>query len=72
MMSQFKTEMTTLNLAALAKKDKYTEYHVIIAASLLEAEVPPKYYAQVAEVIDNRLNAVPEMTSDWTARSPTR
>ena len=32
---------------------------MIIQASLLEAEVPPKYYTKVARVIDNRLNQVP-------------
>ena len=32
---------------------------MIIEASLLEAEVPPQYYAKVARVIDNRLNQCP-------------
>jgi UPF0755 protein len=60
--AQFNTEIAGVNLAAEAKKAHYTEYQVIIAASLLEAEVPPQYYGKVAQVIDNRLNAVPEMT----------
>jgi UPF0755 protein len=59
---QFNTEIASANLSAEARKAHYSEYQVIIAASLLEAEVPPQYYGKVAEVIDNRLNAVPEMT----------
>jgi peptidoglycan lytic transglycosylase G len=51
-----------MGLAAKAKKAEFTEYQVLIEASLLEGEVPPQYYGQVARVIDNRLNAVPEMT----------
>jgi UPF0755 protein len=62
MVKQATTEYASMNLAAGARKAEFTEYQVIIQASLLEAEVPPKYYAQVARVIDNRLNAVPEMT----------
>ena len=59
MVKQFNTEIAGLNLAAKAKAAKFTEYQVIIQASLLEGEVPPKYYAQVARVIDNRLNQSP-------------
>jgi UPF0755 protein len=59
MVKQFNTEVTGMNLAAKAKAAQFTEYQVIIAASLLEAEVPPQYYTKVAEVIDNRLNQVP-------------
>ena len=64
MVAQFNTEMSpsNLNLAARASAAHFTEYQVIIEASLLEGEVPPQYYAKVARVIDNRLNAVPEMT----------
>jgi UPF0755 protein len=59
--AQFKTEMANLNLAAKAKVAQFTESQVITEASLLEAEVPPTYYAKVARVIDNRLTAVPQM-----------
>ena len=62
MVAQFNTEIAGMNLAARAKTAQFTEYQVIIEASLLEGEVPPQYYAQVAKVIDNRLNAIPEMT----------
>ena len=48
-----------MNLAAKAKAAQFTEYQVIIAASLLEGEVPPQYYAKVARVIDDRLNQTP-------------
>jgi UPF0755 protein len=59
MVKQFNTEIAGLNLAAKAKAAQFTEYQVIIQASLLEAEVPPQYYGQVARVIDNRLNQSP-------------
>jgi UPF0755 protein len=59
MVQQFKTEIAGINLAAKAKAAQFTEYQVIIAASLLEGEVPPQYYGQVARVIDNRLNQSP-------------
>jgi UPF0755 protein len=62
MVAQFNTEIAGMNLAARAKTAQFTEYQVIIEASLLEGEVPPQYFAQVAKVIDNRLNAIPEMT----------
>ncbi|HSZ48884.1 MAG TPA: endolytic transglycosylase MltG [Streptosporangiaceae bacterium] len=52
---QFNVEAGTLNLAAGARKTGFTEQHLIIIASLLEGEVGPKYYADVARVIDNRL-----------------
>jgi UPF0755 protein len=59
LVKQSVTEYASINLAAKAKTAGFTEYHVIIEASLLEAEVPPKYYAKVARVIDNRLNQNP-------------
>ena len=59
MVKQFNTEVASMNLAADAQRAQFTEYQVIIEASLLEAEVPPQYYAKVARVIDNRLNQVP-------------
>jgi UPF0755 protein len=62
MVAQFNTEIANMNLAASAKHARFTEYEVIITASLLEGEVPPRYYAQVSKVIDNRLNMVPQMS----------
>ncbi len=62
MVAQFNTEIANMNLAAGAKRARFTEYQVIVTASLLEGEVPPQYYGKVSKVIDNRLNAVPEMT----------
>ena len=59
MVKQANTEFASLNLAAKAKAAQFTEYQVIISASLLEAEVPPAYYTKVARVIDNRLNQSP-------------
>jgi len=59
LVKQSVTEYASINLAAKAKTAGFTEYHVIIEASLLEAEVPPKYYGKVARVIDNRLNQSP-------------
>jgi uncharacterized YceG family protein len=56
LVKQSESEYASINLAAKAKAAQFTEYQVIIEASLLEAEVPPKYYANVARVIDNRLN----------------
>jgi UPF0755 protein len=61
LVKQSETEFASINLAAKAKAARFSEYQVIIEASLLEAEVPPKYYTKVAEVIDNRLNLVPPM-----------
>jgi UPF0755 protein len=61
MVTQFNKEASGLNLAAKAKAAQFTEYEVIIEASLLEGEVGPQYYTDVARVIDNRLNQVPPM-----------
>ena len=66
MVTQFKTEMASMNLAAKAKNAGFSEYHVIIAASLLEGEVGPQYYRQVAKVIDVRLNAGMSLGLDST------
>jgi UPF0755 protein len=59
MVKQANTEFASLNLPAKAKAAQFTEYQVIISASLLEGEVPPQYYTKVARVIDNRLNQSP-------------
>jgi len=56
LVKQANTEYASINLAAKAKAAQFTEYQVIIEASLLEGEVPPQYYTKVARVIDNRLN----------------
>ena len=66
MVAQFKTVAASMNLAAKAKNAGFSEYHVIIAASLLEAEVGPQYYRQVAKVIDVRLNAGMSLGLDST------
>jgi UPF0755 protein len=56
MVAQFNTEVASLHLAAKAKAAGFTEQQVIVEASLLEGEVHPNYYGDVARVIDNRLN----------------
>ncbi len=61
LVAQFNTEAASLNLATDARRAHLTEYQVLIEASLLEGEVPPRYYADVARVIDNRLNQNPPM-----------
>jgi UPF0755 protein len=52
---EFNVEASALNLAAGARRTGFTEAHIVVIASLLEAEVGPTYYAKVARVIDNRL-----------------
>ena len=52
---QFNSEMASINLASAANTADFTENQVITEASLLEAEVAPKYYADVARTLDNRL-----------------
>jgi UPF0755 protein len=63
MVSKFNSEAASLKMAAVAKRVGFTELQVITEASLLEAEVGsvPKYFPDVARVIDNRLNQVPPM-----------
>jgi UPF0755 protein len=57
MVSQFNQEASSINLPAAAKTAQLTPNQVITVASILEAEAGnPKYYADVAEVIYNRLN----------------
>jgi len=63
---QFTVEAGQLNLAAAAQQAQFTEQQVVTEASLLEAEVGPKYYAQVARVLDNRLNANMPLELDST------
>jgi UPF0755 protein len=57
MVSQFNKEAASISLPAAAKTAQLTPNQVITVASILEAEAGnPKYYADVAEVIYNRLN----------------
>jgi UPF0755 protein len=63
---QFNVEIAQVNLAATARKDQFTELQVITGASLLEGEVGPKYYADVARTIDNRLKISMPLQLDST------
>jgi UPF0755 protein len=57
MVARYNQEATSINLTAAAKTAQLTPNQVITVASILEAEAgAPKYYADVAEVIYNRLN----------------
>ena len=57
MVAQYNKEAASINLPAAAKTAQLTQNQVITVASILEAEAGnPKYYADVAEVIYNRLN----------------
>jgi UPF0755 protein len=57
MVAQFNQEASSIGLTAAAKTGKLTPNQVVTVASILEAEAgSPKYYADVAEVIYNRLN----------------
>jgi uncharacterized YceG family protein len=63
---QFNIEIAQVNLAATARKDQFTELQVITGASLLEGEVGPRYYADVARTIDNRLKIGMRLQLDST------
>jgi UPF0755 protein len=63
---QFNVEIGQVNLAATAQKDQFTELQVVTEASLLEGEVGPKYYADVARTIDNRLKIGMKLQLDST------
>ncbi|MGO9164426.1 MAG: endolytic transglycosylase MltG [Streptosporangiaceae bacterium] len=56
MVTKFNSEANTLHLISQAKAVNLLPGQVITIASLLEVEGTPKYYSQVARVIDNRLN----------------
>jgi UPF0755 protein len=57
MVARYNQEAASINLPAAARTAQLTENQVITVASILEAEAgSPKYYAEVAEVIYNRLN----------------
>jgi UPF0755 protein len=67
MVNRFKTEASSINLPAAAKKGNLTENQVITVASILMAEGGnPKYYPQIAEVIYNRLNQGTPLQLDST------
>lgn len=67
MVSQYKTVAASLDLEAGAKKLGLTPYQVVTIASLIEAEVKREQdYAQVAEVIDNRLRKGMKLQLDST------
>lgn len=56
MVARYRQVANSIGLEAGAAKLNMTPYQVVIVASLIEAEVKrPQDYAQVAEVIDNRL-----------------
>ena len=60
MVKQFGLEATSLGLPGAAAKAHESEAAVITVASIIEAEGKlPAQYAKIAEVIYNRLNAVP-------------
>jgi peptidoglycan lytic transglycosylase G len=63
---QFNFEVGQVNLAATAKKDDFTELQIVTEASLLEGEVGPKYYPDVARTIDNRLKIGMKLQLDST------
>ena len=57
MVARYNQEAASINITAAAKTAQLTPNQVITVASILEAEAGnPKYYADVAEVIYNRLN----------------
>jgi UPF0755 protein len=64
--AEFNTQVTSLNLAAASQQAQFTELQVVTEASLLEAEVGPQYFADVARVIDNRLNQGMDLQLDST------
>ena len=67
MVARFGQVANSIGLEAGAKKLKLTPYQVVIEASLIEAEVKrPQDYAQVAEVIDNRLRKGMKLELDST------
>ncbi len=62
MVARFGQEAASINLAAGASHAQETEGAVITVASIIEAEGKlPQDYPKIAEVIYNRLNAVPPM-----------
>jgi UPF0755 protein len=67
MVVRYNQEATSINITAAAKTAQLTPNQVITVASILEAEAgAPKYYADVAEVIYNRLNDGMDLGLDST------
>jgi UPF0755 protein len=64
--AQFNSEVASIHLVAAANQAQFTPAQVITGASLLEAEVSSKYFADVARVIDNRLNQGMALQMDST------
>jgi peptidoglycan lytic transglycosylase G len=63
---QFNTEAASIHLQAAAAAVQFTPAQVVTGASLLEGEVSSKYFADVARVIDNRLNQGMDLQMDST------
>src|SRR6185437_12220400 len=67
MVNRYKQVSNSIALEAGAKKLGLSPYQVVTIASLIEAEVKrPQDYAQVAEVIDNRLRKGMKLELDST------
>jgi UPF0755 protein len=67
MVHQFDAEARQVDLAAAAKAGQLTESHVIIAASLIQAEGgKTSDFPKIAEVIYNRLNRGMKLQLDST------
>jgi UPF0755 protein len=67
MVSQFKTDVSVLDFPAAAKTAEVSENHIIIVASLVEAEGGnPADYGKIARVIYNRLNMGMKLQLDST------
>ena len=63
---EFNSQMLSIHMQANAAAVHFTPAQVITGASLLEGEVGPKYFADVARVIDNRLNQGMDLGLDST------
>ena len=66
MVAKYNQEAASLNLSSAAQAGQLTPAQVITVASILEAEGSPKYYAEIAEVIYNRLNDGMDLGLDST------
>jgi len=67
MVQQFNKEAQTINLASAAKKGHVSESHIIIVASLIQAEGGrTSDFPKIADVIYNRLNAGMKLELDST------
>jgi UPF0755 protein len=66
MVARYNQESQSINLPAAAQTGQMTPGAIITVASILEAEGRPQYYAQIAEVIYNRLNQHIDLGLDST------